>query len=144
MLLSPRVYGLSIWLELSHPFNSLTRDKDLHTLPKITQCHHQHVNANISDFFRNTIVILSGQTLTKATSFKLQALTGVRADWQYSLKVLLCLHIQVMGVCSGLSVRPFSPNFISCLRNLRRFSYVNYHAIIPFNTQSINFDGFYL
>jgi len=80
MLLSPRVYGLSIWLELSHPFNSLTRDKDLHTLPKITQCHHQHVYANISDFFRNTIVILSGQTLTKATSFKLQALTGVRAD----------------------------------------------------------------
>ena len=34
-----------------------------------------------------------------ATSFKLQALTGVRADWQYSLKVLL----------HKSSVRPFSP-----------------------------------
>ena len=65
MLQSPRVYGLSIWLEVSHPFNSLKRDKDLHTFPKITQCHHQHVYATISDFNRDTIVICQGRRLQR-------------------------------------------------------------------------------
>ena len=79
----PLCFYLHVFMDYRSGWNyliHLTLDKDLHTLPKITQCHHQHVYANISDFFRNTIVILSGQTLTKATSFKLQALTGVRAD----------------------------------------------------------------
>jgi hypothetical protein len=51
MLQFQRVYGLSIWLELSHPFNSLTRDKDLHTFPKITRCHHNRSMQPFQTFF---------------------------------------------------------------------------------------------
>jgi len=58
-----RVYGLSIWLELFHPFNSFSRDKDLHTLPKIYTTSTQPMHADLSDFFRDTIVICWGRRL---------------------------------------------------------------------------------
>ena len=86
---------------------------------------------------------MSWQTLTMATSFKLQVLTGVRVDLQYSLKVLLlCLHTQKSWkfAVSGPSVSPFSPHLISCLSIFCHHSYVNYHAIIPSITHSNNFD----
>ena len=58
--------ALSVWLELSHPFHSLTRDKDLHTFPKRTRCHHNKSMQPFQTFFEiDTIVIYQGRRLQR-------------------------------------------------------------------------------
>ena len=105
----------------------------------------QQVYATISDFFRDTIVICQGRRLQRRRHLNSKLLLECGLTDSIRLRsYYVYLHTQVMGVCSGPSVRPFGPHLISCLSIFCHLSYVNYHAIIPSNTQSFNFDGFYL
>ena len=144
MLQSPRVYGLSIWLEVSHPFNSLKRDKDLHTFPKITQCHHQHVYATISAFNRDTIVICQGRRLQRRRHLNSKLL--LECELTDSIRSR-SYYVYTYKLWEFAVVCPFVPSvqtsFLACAI-FWRLSYVHYHALIPYNTQSINFDGFNL
>ena len=79
-----------------------------------------------------------------ATSFKLQALTGVRLTDSIRSKSYY-VYIHKLWEFAVPSVCPFIwSNFISCLHYFWRLIYVNYHAFIHYDTQFIDFDGFYL